>query len=335
MIKIVQRNEYFDILKGIAIIFVIGIHTYKLTGCYSDIWNSFGLIIRQIIVLAVPLFCALSGYFSHSKCQSECMKFTKQKSPWLYIPALLWSIPYLAYDIYRGMWGGQQIANFFLLGYSRHYFILVMLQFYLLMPLILRTAKSKYLLLVSLIISLMTIGYFSHRMYIKDIDTPLVIYAGSIFVWIAFFCLGIYMGNINRKYKLRIWVMCMVASLVLSYVESIYYIDVYQNLGGIGYKVSNFIFSFFAIIVLFSEKLENYVKNYKDNLFCRFFRWCGCNSLGLFFVHSPLLFFVFSHVNIGNTWLVKFGVCLAISSIVVYYSKQIFSKSLLKYIGFR
>ena len=332
--KLSQRNEYFDILKGIAILFVIGIHTYPPPQDFTQIGSQLGLIIRQIIVLAVPLFCAISGFFASNKDKSECINFIKQKAPWLFIPALIWSIPYLVYDFYKGYGGINSIANFFLLGYSRHYFILVMLQFYALLPLLVRKSDKKTWLLLSIVVSLISIGYFSHRMYVDGIQTPLIVYAGGLFVWIMFFCLGIFIAKTDRKYKLAPYIICLIISLALSYKESIMYIDKYDNLGGIGYKVSNFIFSFFAIIVLMSKKIEDYV-NSKNNYCLNFLKWCGRNSLGLFFIHSPLLLFVFSHINIGNLWFVKFSLCFAVSSMIIIISKKYFSKKLLLSIGFR
>lgn len=53
-----MRNTYFDFLRRLAILFVIGIHTYPVNdGVVGEI------LIRQTLQCAVPLFLAVSGYF--------------------------------------------------------------------------------------------------------------------------------------------------------------------------------------------------------------------------------------------------------------------------------
>lgn len=84
-----QRDTYFDFLRGIAIIMVIGIHTY------TDGLVNFNLFLRQFLNCAVPIFLAISGYFIGHKSfveQGSCVKFLKKHVPRVYIPKLLWSI---------------------------------------------------------------------------------------------------------------------------------------------------------------------------------------------------------------------------------------------------
>ena len=60
-----QRDTYFDFLRGIAIIMVIGIHTYV------DGLMHFNLFLRQFLNCAVPIFLAVSGYFIGRKSFEE------------------------------------------------------------------------------------------------------------------------------------------------------------------------------------------------------------------------------------------------------------------------
>ena len=50
-----QRDTYYDFLRGIAIIMVIGIHTY------SDGLMHINLFLRQFLSCAVPIFLAISA----------------------------------------------------------------------------------------------------------------------------------------------------------------------------------------------------------------------------------------------------------------------------------
>ena len=64
-----QRIEYFDSLRGLAIMMVVGIHTYVL----SD--SLITMAIRQVFNCAVPLFLAISGYFMSHKDVSNKEKY--------------------------------------------------------------------------------------------------------------------------------------------------------------------------------------------------------------------------------------------------------------------
>lgn len=79
--KVANRDTYFDFLRGIAIIMVIGIHTY------SDGLMHFNLFLRQFLNCAVPIFLAISGYFIGHKSFTEqgCYaKFMKKQVPRVY-----------------------------------------------------------------------------------------------------------------------------------------------------------------------------------------------------------------------------------------------------------
>lgn len=53
-----NRNLYFDFLRGVAIIMVIGIHCYTIDN---------NILFRQVLNAAVPLFIAVSGFFLSQK----------------------------------------------------------------------------------------------------------------------------------------------------------------------------------------------------------------------------------------------------------------------------
>ena len=58
-----QHIVYFDFLRGIAIMMVVAIHTFPK--CSWDDSGDWGFIlIRQILNCAVPIFLALSAFFS-------------------------------------------------------------------------------------------------------------------------------------------------------------------------------------------------------------------------------------------------------------------------------
>ena len=58
-----SRNLYFDFLRGVAILMVVGIHTFLGHGGFDDFTTKTNTIIRQILNVGVPLFFAISGFF--------------------------------------------------------------------------------------------------------------------------------------------------------------------------------------------------------------------------------------------------------------------------------
>lgn len=131
------RNRYFDLLRGVAILMVIGIHTF----IPKDIlWSrfDFGVIARQSLNTAVPLFLALSGFFLYRKRllnNKEIITFWKKQIPKIYIPVLIWSLPLFSLDLLCGKGNILIILKLIICGYSIYYFVALIIQYYLLLPL--------------------------------------------------------------------------------------------------------------------------------------------------------------------------------------------------------
>ena len=85
---------YFDFLRGIAILMVVGIHTFQL-GSESDLGFEFKQLLFDFTMCAVPLFIALSGYFIGKKYLSTRHKvnaFWKKQLKAMYTPCLIYRI---------------------------------------------------------------------------------------------------------------------------------------------------------------------------------------------------------------------------------------------------
>lgn len=79
----VKREPYFDLLRGIAIIAVVSIHTLHYSNNLStDITT---LFYRNGINFAVPLFLVLSGYFcANFQSKQDFLHFLKKQIPKIY-----------------------------------------------------------------------------------------------------------------------------------------------------------------------------------------------------------------------------------------------------------
>lgn len=136
-----QRDPYFDIIRGIAIIFVIGIHTFPAVPSIAEI------TLRQVIQCAVPLFIAISGYFIGKKSLSAkktYLSFLKKQLPRVYFPMLLWSLPWLALAVHGGGHPLKNIAFTLIGGMSIFYFIPLIMQYYMLTPVMQWTVSRHF-----------------------------------------------------------------------------------------------------------------------------------------------------------------------------------------------
>lgn len=143
-----SRLTYFDFLRGVAILLVIGIHTYTVRP-FEGVSNIFQIGIRETLNFAVPLFLAISGFFIAKKDISDkksYFAFLKKQLPRVYIPALIWSIPMLAIWIYQGKDVITSIVKVFgCMTFGPYYFIALIIQLYLLHPIIKKLAEKPAL----------------------------------------------------------------------------------------------------------------------------------------------------------------------------------------------
>lgn len=138
-----RHITYFDFLRGIAILMVVGIHTFP-SASWDNPNDVLLIAIRQILNCAVPIFLALSAYFIANKkidTSKDIFSFWKKQIPKVYIPCLFWSMPYLILSISNGGNILKHVVCFFFCGYSIYYFIALIIQFYLLTPLLVKINK--------------------------------------------------------------------------------------------------------------------------------------------------------------------------------------------------
>ena len=172
-----KRIAYFDILRALAIIGVVAIHSSNIGLQFPN--NSFNfhftILWRQIINPSVPLFLAISGYFLVNKNITnlhEYVDFIKKQIPKIYIPFLVWSIVWLILGIL--IFNHSILSELFKLvifqSSGPYYFIALIIQYYILLPILKSLANFKGLI-ISLIVSLTMVGIiFYIRNYIGQIN---------------------------------------------------------------------------------------------------------------------------------------------------------------------
>ena len=126
-----ERIAYFDFLRGLAIMMVVGIHTFTL--------GKDNIVVRQLLNTAVPLFIAISGFFlSQKKMENkdDYFSFLRKQLPKVYLPVFVWSLPLYALAIYSGSSIFLQTILLFGCGLSIYYFVAFIMQCYVVFPVI-------------------------------------------------------------------------------------------------------------------------------------------------------------------------------------------------------
>lgn len=103
-----ERIEYFDFLRGLAIIMVVATHTFGSSYTYESI-SLLGISVRQLISCAVPIFCVSSAFFLGNKDfanKYDYFIFLRKQILRVYLPCLVCSLPYLLLDLKK-----QSLSN--------------------------------------------------------------------------------------------------------------------------------------------------------------------------------------------------------------------------------
>ncbi len=318
-----QRIEYYDFLRGLAIIMVVGIHTFTPTSLetFDGVSSAF---FRQLLNCAVPIFLALSGFFLSRKnldSKTEIISFWQKQIPKVYIPGLIWSVPILFSKIF---FSNQSIDGFFIFknvvlllicGYSIYYFLALIIQFYILLPLL---QKYKTIMMpISIIVSFISITAITYIQICQGISLPLIIYAGPFISWFMFFMLGVYLSSQQTKYSLSYAVILTIAGFILECVEA-YFLNTKFG-GGLGIKISSFIFSFGVILIaLFPKVSAMYSKNTLTNIIAKI----GSISFGIYLIHCFVIQLI-SHIISLNNWVILWFIVLIATSLIIIIANKI------------
>lgn len=330
-----ERNIYYDFLKGVAIMGVVAIHTMVLKYEPYTIGGVILAIFRNLLGCCVPFFVAVSGYFLANKklgTKNEYICFLKNRLKTVYIPMLIWGVPWLGLSLLSSqtlLGTGYIMFMYFIGGLSIFYFITLILELYILLPIIQRLKQNWVIILA--IISLILTLVWSIIKYSNGIELPLVVYC-SFPTYIGFFALGCYIGK-NKIYpNLYLSLFIMIIGLILAVLESYYWLEYNTKSNWLGLKVSAQFLSFGVILLLFTKRFSSY---YRSNKITRVIETFGAQSMSIYMSHMLVIFALNRIGFTSNFWIVNWGVVFILDVIFIISLKKIFPKNLLSYIGIR
>ncbi len=313
--KASNRVPWFDFLRGVAILMVVAIHTFPTALPPQGMAGDGLIVLRQLLNCAVPLFLAISGYFLIQKSrQRSYAQFWRRQIPKVYVPALLWSLPFLAlYLFWKGGDWWKGLLLFFVCGFSIYYFIALIIQYYLLLPVLSKVKRGG--VIVSFFITVLATGVVSYLNLVKGCGLSFIASVGPFPVWLVFFTVGVYLGKMReRTYALWPWFVLLAVGLALSVLETKWVYPFHHT--GYGIKPSTQLYSLAAIVLLFSQRVQAMFTS--GGRVFRAFVALGRISFGVYLVHCYFLV-ALPHLGSGLVgWAVRTlaGLLLSVGLIV-------------------
>ena len=189
--KSMEKNQKIQVVRGIAVIAVVLIHTCPL-GMYQ-------VIARPFINFCVATFLFLSGYLTKTE-NDNWPAFFRKRILRVLIPYVIWNVSYTLLDYYFNGWGGFRILFVHLISTkaSGHlYFIFVYIQFVLLTPVLGKLLKSKYRWMGWFVAPISTV-FFKYYFLLsgREMNHYLsVVWDVCCLGWFTFYYLGLMLGN--------------------------------------------------------------------------------------------------------------------------------------------
>ena len=129
-----MKNQYFQTLRGILIMFVVAIHS--ITSSNNEICNLFYVICRTVFNIAVPFFLVLAGYFFNENKYNKNHEYIYKKIIRLMVPLIIYNFIYFIFN------DNYNLKTLLTFSSAAHlYYIVVITQLIIITPILL-----KYLL---------------------------------------------------------------------------------------------------------------------------------------------------------------------------------------------
>jgi len=300
--EVKKRIVFFDFLKGVAIIAVVFIHVSHFYYYYPPLNGDnqlFVFLTNNIARFAISIFFISSGILLTPVYGKEKLKsFFTRKLSRIFIPYLIMTVGValffqqsLAVFIYNLISGQASIP---------YYFIIILLQFYIIYPILIHFKNEKYFLPLTFFISLLTF-LIPWTYYFYDI--PL------FFRFLFLFCYGIYARDKFLNYKrnfneLLFWLLIVFIYFIFNFINP----EIYYNTRLFyGLAVFNILFYF-----------KDYLASKK--IFYKLIISFGKNSLWVYLIHFYILSFIYSvFLNFNLNYYFNFFIVFIISLVVSYF----------------
>ena len=345
-----DRDLSFDAFRGIVIIAVVAIHAGTVglleNHSSSDMRDIYILVAYlQSLFFAVPALIFMAGYWSSKKPVSsirDYKSFLARKLPRILIPYLFWSLVIFGWEAVKTRDLNLYCTSIKLITGNAcfpYYFVIVIVQLYLITPVLQYLNRRPYGLALVLTLNIIALSalYFSRVYHIIDrLPAYLPFYS-----WVIFYAFGLWIGNNGGRIPLsqtrRFLILpALLMALLLSMLEEIVLLSQYDNLNFAisPLKYSSFLYS--GCIVLGFLAVREHIKYWPKILVA-----VGRCSYGIYLIHIFILKRVIEIIQkIGLIWsfpplgqlvivLATLSVCFILISIARKLLPEVFCRRVL------
>lgn len=334
------KQKSWQILKGLCIAAVLFIHCK--TGTEYEVFSpnfNYWLILRQFINFAVPVFFFASAYFVNTKkVLGSFGSYFKSRFKKLIVPFYVWATIYtvinVGFDILTRTpidikttfinWVTGRVGTPF-------YFVLVLIQFTLLLPLLVRLSETlKGKIVVYGTCGLWISIVYAYNYIAKD---SLPVYETVFLTWLIMYFSGLLCRKNSWEGKGNVvtrWLM-MLGAIILGIGETLLMMsnDVSVGAAVSQTRASSLLFSF-ALINLFLHYKERLDKS--NGIIAQILMFMGNNSFGIFFIHCifrkfsnfVIPFFPFANKILPLYQVIQFVLMLSGSVVAMWIIQKIF-----------
>lgn len=301
-----ERILQMDVIRAVATIAVICIHVSATVIGYKPYSSTYNLTyaLNQISRFSVPAFILISGMgltISYNEKQGY-LYFLIRRLRKIIPQYIIWCLLYIL--IITKDFNIHQDINYIIHGkvYYHLYFIPLIVEFYLIFPLIYKFIGNKVWLLISFIITTLVIIY---TYYYGNVASNIWFWdKKNLLYWLFYFSLGGYIGKNKdiffeklQKYKTIIFIMFLFSIVYLldaiilgnQYTKNLEHIVTFQ-------RPSVIVYSVLLILCILSV-------NWKDGFFMHIIRYISNGSYTIYLCHVGILYF-YTRYYINNNYAI-------------------------------
>jgi len=362
-----RRIDEIDILRGLTFLAIVMQHTLACFMYSPGIGKAPAVASALLLTLvryAVPMFIFITGlvlFYNHGDNRLNYGDFLKQRFTQIFVPYFIWTFIYFmctnfSLTMIAGSPGAVALRLINLTvageGYYHLWFMVTILQFYLLFPLfrsIISRNKSRPIitLIICFIVQLLLLCFYWYQVPVifDNIQSPwiktLLAYRDRIFIsWFFYFILGGFAGLYVEKLRglfssIRLVnIMVFLSSLVFVFSQlmktgrfdsSGAFILNNQFTGPLNYMMMLYISSSFIIIYDLSQTIF-----LKHGFIMKGLKTFGKYSFGCYFVHAFILHYIDVWAKLHINWLgaislviISFLACSALSLMACFLMSRL------------
>ena len=279
-----QRDGYFDGIRALLALFVVAIHVSDSGRIYFekgllDPTSVYMIVLKQILLLAVPIFFMLSGYFSPAARGDLRPGRIGRRLARILVPYLVWCVVIAVWFHVPLLKALNRILTGRLAG--PHYFVPILVFFIIAEPFLVRLFRSDRVLVATgmgMTLVHVLVSYVFHVLY------PSVTWYRYMAVptaWIGYYALGIYLYR--HPPALGLWPVVALVALLASFGEAALQIQLLGLDSGAfePVKLSTLVYATAMSVTIVAARPDGKTPIHA-------LAWIGSVSYGIFLFHEPI-----------------------------------------------